>query len=114
MALSLSMIGKKALKPKLKSLKVKVQRIKADMGKIREDQKCIRVEQRTIGERFGELKRQCDQLKEETDLVMMQSASNQIRLDLMFDILRARKDGDFDKAAILAHFLKLVSDRTRL
>ena len=80
------------------------------MGKVREDQKYIREEQKNIGKRFGEVKRQCDQLREETELIMKQSACTQIRLSLMFDILRARKDGDFDKAGTLAHVLKYVSN----
>lgn len=79
------------------------------MGKIREDQQCIREEQRNIGERFGDVKRQCDQLREETQVIMKQTACNRIRLILMLNILGAREEGDFDKAATLTRFLKLVA-----
>ncbi|XVE53436.1 hypothetical protein DITRI_Ditri03aG0003000 [Diplodiscus trichospermus] len=112
--MALKIIRQKALKPKMKSFKVRVQRIKADMGKIREEQRCIREEQKDIKEKFGQVKRQCDQLRDETQLIMQQSTSNRVRLILMFNILRARQDGDLDKAATLTRFLKLVSDRRRL
>ena len=105
-----SMIRKKALKPKMKSLKTRMQRLKEEMEEISQDQKCIREEQTSIGKRFGEVKRQCDQLRDETELIMKQSACTQIRLNLMFDILRARKDGDIDKADTLVHSLKIVSN----
>ncbi|XWS16733.1 hypothetical protein CRYUN_Cryun33cG0004000 [Craigia yunnanensis] len=98
----------------MKSLKVRFQRIKANMGNIRENQRCIREEQRNIEEKFGEVKHQCDQLREETQLIMKQSTCNRIRLILMFNILRARQDEDFDKAATLTRILKFVSDRRRL
>ncbi|KAL4324804.1 hypothetical protein GQ457_11G011810 [Hibiscus cannabinus] len=101
---------KKALKPKTKSLKRRVHRIKADMGRIREDQRRIREEQRSIGERFGDVKRQCHELRLETETILQQSALNRIRLRTMFSILRARQDGDFDKAAAFAAFLTSISD----
>ncbi|KAK6231087.1 hypothetical protein QUC31_002605 [Theobroma cacao] len=103
---------KKAFKPKMKSLKVRVQRIKSEIGKIRDDQRCIREEQRNIGERFGDVKRQCDQLREETQVTTKQTACYRIRLILMLNILGAREERDFDQAASLTHFLKLVSDRS--
>ncbi|KAK6231085.1 hypothetical protein QUC31_002603 [Theobroma cacao] len=93
----------------MKSLKVRAQRIKSEMDKIREDQRCIREEQRNLGERFGDVKRQCDQLREETQVIMKQTACNRIRLILMFNILRAREEGDFDKAATFTRFLKSVA-----
>ncbi|KAK8545832.1 hypothetical protein V6N13_067094 [Hibiscus sabdariffa] len=105
---------KKASKPRMKSLKTRVQRIKADMGKIREDQRCIREEQRDIGERFGDVKRQCHELRLETEMIVKQSAFNRIRLGLMFNILRARQDGDFDKATAFTGFLSSISDAGKL
>ncbi|XVF77960.1 hypothetical protein PTKIN_Ptkin14bG0090700 [Pterospermum kingtungense] len=110
MAVPVSMIfRKKALKPKKKSLKVKAQRIKAEMAKIREDQKRIREEQRNIKEKFEAINCECDQLREETERMMKQSACTQIRLSLMFDILRAREDGDFVKADSMVHVLNVFS-----
>ncbi|KAK8542535.1 hypothetical protein V6N13_136892 [Hibiscus sabdariffa] len=100
----------KALKPKTKSLKRRVHGIKAEMGRIREDQRRIREEQRSIGERFGDVKRQCDELRLETETILKQSALNRIRLGIMFSILRARQDGDFDQAAAFTAFLSSISD----
>ncbi|XVE53438.1 hypothetical protein DITRI_Ditri03aG0003200 [Diplodiscus trichospermus] len=70
----------------MKSSKARVQLMKAEMGKIREDRRCIREDQKDIEEKFGDFKRQCDQLRDNTQLIMQQSASNRIRLILMLNI----------------------------
>ncbi|XVF77989.1 hypothetical protein PTKIN_Ptkin14bG0092300 [Pterospermum kingtungense] len=104
-------IRKKALKqPKKKSLKVRAQRIKVEMAKIREDQICIRQDQRNIREKFEVINFECDQLREETERIMKQSACARIQLSLMLDILKACKDGDFVKADTVAHVLKVFSN----
>ena len=101
-----------ALKPNMeKNMKVRLQvkRVKAEMGKIKDDQERIRDEQRKIRGRFGKIERQCDQLKEETEMIMKQTARTQIKVVLMFKILKAREGGDFIEAATLTHFLRFVS-----
>ncbi|XP_022759783.1 uncharacterized protein LOC111306143 [Durio zibethinus] len=98
-----------------KNLKVRVEakRVKAEMGKIREDQEYIREEQRKIIGRFGEIERQCDQLKEETEMIMKQTVRTRIKVVLMFKILKAREGGDFIQAATLTHFLREFVARER-
>ncbi|XVF32306.1 hypothetical protein REPUB_Repub17cG0070700 [Reevesia pubescens] len=98
-----------ALKPEMeKNLKVRVgvKRVKAEMRKIREDQECIRDQQREIRRKSGEIERQCDQLKEETEMMMMQTARTQIKVVLMFKILKTREAGDSIGAARLTQFLR--------
>ncbi|KAK8479275.1 hypothetical protein V6N11_064502 [Hibiscus sabdariffa] len=98
----------------MKSLKTRVQRMKVEMGKIREDQRCIREEQLIIGERFGVVARQCHELRLETQVMVEQSTFNRVRLGIMVNILRARQDGEFDKAAVLTAALASVSDGKKL
>ncbi|XP_022728148.1 uncharacterized protein LOC111283793 [Durio zibethinus] len=99
----------RTLKPDMeKTMKVKfpVKRVKAEMGKIKADQERIGKKQRKIRGKFGEIERQCDQLKEETEMVIKQTARTQIKVALMFKILKAREGGDFNEAAKLTHFLR--------
>ncbi|EOY00712.1 PREDICTED: uncharacterized protein LOC18609619 [Theobroma cacao] len=106
-----------ALKPKIlkKNLKARLQveRLKAETGKIREDQKCIREKQRELRGRFGEIERQCYQLKEATELIVKQTARTQIKLALMFKIMKARRGGDFKEAAMLTRFLRVIVSKER-
>ncbi|XP_021293475.1 uncharacterized protein LOC110423563 [Herrania umbratica] len=106
-----------ALKPKTlkKNLKARLQaeQLKAVTGKIREDQKCIREKQRELRGRFGEIERQCVQLKEATELIVKQTARTQIKLLLMLKIMKARRGGDFKEAAMLTHFLRVIVSNER-
>ncbi|KAK5772258.1 hypothetical protein PVK06_048538 [Gossypium arboreum] len=99
-------------KQKTKSLNAKFHGLKQDMGQIKEDQRCIRDEQRKIRERLEDVRRQCDEVRLESEAIAKQSAFNRIRLVVMFQIIKAREDGDFDKAALLCRFLNSISDRT--
>lgn len=94
-------IKEEASKPKLRSLKARIQRIKKDMGKIRKGQTSIREDQMKIGERLRDIKRKCDELRLETQVIVKQSALNRIEVSIMFNMLRARQDGHFYKAAAL-------------
>ncbi|KAK5793089.1 hypothetical protein PVK06_034225 [Gossypium arboreum] len=73
-------IKEEASKPKLKSLKARIQGIKKVMGKIRKDQTSIREDQMKIGERLRAVKRKCDELRLETQVIARQSAFNRIQL----------------------------------
>ena len=94
---------------KKKNARLQVNQVKAEMGKIIDDQNWIREEQRKIRLRFGDIERQCHQLKEETEIIVKQTARTRIQVALMFKILKARKGGDFIEAAKLTHFLRFVS-----
>ncbi|MBA0783427.1 hypothetical protein Gotri_001142, partial [Gossypium trilobum] len=82
------------------------------MGQIKEDQRCIRDEQRKIRGRLEDVRRQCDEVRLESEAIVKQSAFNRIRLVVMFQIIKAREDGDFDKVALLCRSLNSMSDRT--
>lgn len=75
-------IKEEASKPKLKSLKARIQGIKKVMGKIRKDQTSIREDQMKIGERLRAVKRKCDELRLETQVIARQSAFNRIQLGM--------------------------------
>ncbi|XVF68379.1 hypothetical protein PTKIN_Ptkin10aG0200900 [Pterospermum kingtungense] len=84
-------------------------RLKSDMDKISVDQKKIRDGQRQVKEKFLAIESECEELRRETRLIVQQSAQTQIKLALMFRILKAREAGDFNTAATLTQMLRLVS-----
>ncbi|KAG5255170.1 golgin subfamily member protein [Salix suchowensis] len=72
-----------------------VERLKTDMVEIGEGQTRIREGQREIRQKFEEIESECRSLREETMNITSQSDYNQIRINLMFAILKARQDSDF-------------------
>uniref|UniRef100_A0A6N2M565 Uncharacterized protein n=1 Tax=Salix viminalis TaxID=40686 RepID=A0A6N2M565_SALVM len=67
-----------------------IEKIRADMVEISEGQKRIRQGQLEVREKFEEISVEAAKLKEETNQICKQSAANQLRLDLMFQIVKAR------------------------
>ncbi|MBA0822336.1 hypothetical protein Goarm_019143 [Gossypium armourianum] len=94
-----------------KHLKVreKAKRLKAEMvGKVRDDQLCLKEEQIKSITKFGEIERQCHELKQEVQMIAKQSAMTGIKLGVMLGILKAREGGDLVQAANLTRFLREV------
>ncbi|XVE53441.1 hypothetical protein DITRI_Ditri03aG0003300 [Diplodiscus trichospermus] len=80
--------------------------LKAEMEEISEEQKEIKEGQRQVREKFEAIETECEQLRKETMLIIQQSASTQIRLALMFQILKARENHEFSKASQLTCALR--------
>lgn len=106
-----NMDDQKNINIKKVSTSVQFKRVKAKMGKLKDDQQRLTEEQIRMRKRYTEIERQCDELKEETKTVIKQTARTQIKLVLMFKILKARESGDFIEAATLTHLLRFVSIR---
>ncbi|KAL9403428.1 hypothetical protein Peur_000400 [Populus x canadensis] len=85
-----------------------MERLKTDMIEIGEGQKRIREGQREIRQKFEEIGSECRRLKEETINIAKQSDYNQVRINLMFSILKAREDNNFAHADHLTGLLRLV------
>ncbi|XVE98937.1 hypothetical protein REPUB_Repub03eG0152200 [Reevesia pubescens] len=95
---------KQSGKPKYLSNRMKV--LRSEMVVISEEQKKIKEGQRQVREKFEVIELECDQLRKETNLIMQQSVSTQIRLAFMFQILKARENQEFDMAAKLTVALR--------
>ncbi|KAJ6297945.1 hypothetical protein OIU76_019127 [Salix suchowensis] len=91
---------------KLKKRRETMERLKTDMVEIGEGQKRIREGQREIRQKFEEIESECRSLREETMNITRQSDYNQIRINLMFAILKARQDSDFARADHLTRLLR--------
>jgi len=78
------------------------------MVEISEGQKRIREGQKEIRKRFQEISEEAAKLREETNVISKQSSENQLRLDLMFQIVKARAENDHAKDALLTQTLRSV------
>ncbi|XVE74315.1 hypothetical protein DITRI_Ditri12bG0007100 [Diplodiscus trichospermus] len=93
-------------KRRLKNINSRMKRLKVEMEEISEEQKMIKEGQRQVREKFEAIELECEQLRKETVLITQQSVSAQIRLALMFQILKARENQDFSKASQLTCALR--------
>ncbi|CAK7355985.1 unnamed protein product [Dovyalis caffra] len=83
-----------------------MERLKTDMEGISEGQKRIKEGQEEIRKKFEEIESECHKLKEETMNIAKQSDCNQIRINLMFGIVKARQDNNFAQADHLTQLLR--------
>ncbi|XP_021298802.1 uncharacterized protein LOC110427573 [Herrania umbratica] len=102
----ISMTNHRKKRKRLKNLNSHMRRLRSDMEEISKDQKMIKEGQRQVREKFAAVELECEQLRKETNLIMQQSANTQIRLAFMFQILKARANEEFDKAAKLTCALR--------
>ncbi|XP_011026684.1 PREDICTED: uncharacterized protein LOC105127198 isoform X1 [Populus euphratica] len=93
-------------KPRDTKLTRSIKRIRADMAEINEGQERIRDGQKEVREKFEEISKETAKLKEETNIIIKQSAANQVRLDLMFQIIKARSENDAPRDAVLTQILR--------
>ncbi|XVF40944.1 hypothetical protein PTKIN_Ptkin01aG0241500 [Pterospermum kingtungense] len=82
--------------------------LKVEMKEISKEQESIRMGQWKLREKFEMIELECDKLRKQTDSITQQSLKTQLRLCLMFQILKARQLNDFTKAAALTHILHEV------
>ncbi|KAK8313342.1 hypothetical protein V6Z12_D01G103200, partial [Gossypium hirsutum] len=93
-------------KRRLRTVNSRMKRLRVEMKEITAEQREIKEGQRQVREKFEAIELQCEELRKETMLMTQQSAKTQIRLALMFQILKARQNQELDKAAILTHALR--------
>ncbi|XVF68380.1 hypothetical protein PTKIN_Ptkin10aG0201000 [Pterospermum kingtungense] len=84
----------------------RLNRLKAEMEEISQEQKNIREGQRQVRNKFEAIESECQHLITETKMMMQQSATTQLKLALMFGILKAREEGDVATAANLTCLLR--------
>ncbi|XP_021298822.1 uncharacterized protein LOC110427593 isoform X2 [Herrania umbratica] len=98
-------------KTSAKYMKRRFKKLKEEMKEISRQQQSIREGQRQVAAKFKAIEEECEQLRQETNRIIRQSANTQIRLSLMFNILKAREQGDFSKAANLTQLLREIVTR---
>ncbi|XP_022732750.1 uncharacterized protein LOC111294352 [Durio zibethinus] len=100
-----------ALKEKMVA---KLLELKMEMKEISEEQSSIKEGQRQVKETFEAIESECKNLRKETMIIMQQSAYTRLRLAFMFQILKARENEDFAKAAELTNALrKLIAKQNQ-
>ncbi|KAK5844994.1 Vascular endothelial growth factor receptor kdr-like protein [Gossypium arboreum] len=110
LSLNVRLMGRKRKIAK-RSRKRRLARLKAEMEGIKKEQKSINEGQRQVRKRMEAIGEECQQLSIETNKVIRQTAVTQIRLAIMFNILKARQDGDIAKASHLTHLLRETMGR---
>ncbi|XP_039028574.1 uncharacterized protein LOC120162504 [Hibiscus syriacus] len=101
--ISLNRRGKsRTLRRRMKWLRSEMEEISQEQGKIKEGQRQVR-------EKFEAVEMECEQLRGETNVIMQQSMSTQLRLTFMFQILKARENQDFSQAAQLTAALREIA-----
>ncbi|XP_022751620.1 uncharacterized protein LOC111300249 isoform X2 [Durio zibethinus] len=88
-----------------------LKRLRSDMEETSEEQKRIKQGQIQVREKLEAVELECEQLQKEIKLIMHQSLNTQIRLAFMFQILKARKNQEFDKAAKVTVALRKLITR---
>ncbi|XP_038691722.1 ribonuclease Y-like [Tripterygium wilfordii] len=89
-----------------RKLKAAIERLRAEMVEIGEEQRCIKEGQSQVRKKYEEIEAERDQLKREADVIAKQSASIQVRLNLMFAISKARTQNDSVVVAQLTQSLR--------
>ncbi|XP_052307197.1 uncharacterized protein LOC112326894 isoform X2 [Populus trichocarpa] len=106
---------RKERKSRDRKLSRSIKRIRADMVEISKGHKRIKEGQEEVRGRFEEISKEAAKLKEETNLISKQSAANQVRLNLMFQIVKARSENDTARDAVLTQTLReLMASKSKL
>ncbi|XP_038688703.1 uncharacterized protein LOC119987870 isoform X2 [Tripterygium wilfordii] len=87
-------------------IKAGITRLRAEMAEISEEQKCIKEGQRQVRKKYEEIEAERKQLWKETELIATQSAGIQLKLDIMFKLVKARAQNDTALVAELTHSLR--------
>ncbi|GAV80977.1 hypothetical protein CFOL_v3_24436 [Cephalotus follicularis] len=91
-----------------KKIKARIKQQKREQAEISAQQKCIREGQREVQEKLKEIESECEKLRKEAKYISKQSSGTQVRLNLLFQILKAREDHDMPKAANLIQSLREI------
>ncbi|GMI67587.1 hypothetical protein HRI_000428000 [Hibiscus trionum] len=100
--------GRKHKKGGMKNMQERFEKLRAEMEEISMDQQNIRQGQRQVREKFEGIETECEELKRETRIIIQQSARTQIKLALMFQILKASEQADHATVATLTHLLRYL------
>ncbi|KAK8542539.1 hypothetical protein V6N13_136888 [Hibiscus sabdariffa] len=94
-----------------KYMRRRLGRLKMEMEDISREQQSIKEGQSQVRAKFNVVEEEYEQLRNETNQIIRQTANTQIRLGLMFSILQAREQGDLGKAAQLTGLLREMVGR---
>ncbi|KAB1669114.1 hypothetical protein ES319_1Z173000v1 [Gossypium barbadense] len=92
-------------------MRKRLNKLKTELKVVSKEQKSIKEGQRQVGAKLQAINYECEQLRRETNRIIQQIATTQIRLALMFNILKAREECDFAKAHQLTALLREIVAR---
>ncbi|KAK8607066.1 hypothetical protein V6N13_052815 [Hibiscus sabdariffa] len=95
---------KKHKKGGIENIQEKYEKLTVDMKEIREAQRQVR-------EKFEGVANECEELKRETRIIVQQTARTQVKLALMFQIVKASEQADHATVSTLTHLLREIVKR---
>ncbi|XP_039003737.1 uncharacterized protein LOC120130595 [Hibiscus syriacus] len=95
----------------LKNMQEKYDKLGADMEEISAEQQNIREEQRLAREKFEGVANEYEEFKKETRIIVQQTARTQIKLAIMFQIVKASEQADHTTVATFTHLLREIVKR---
>ncbi|XVE67549.1 hypothetical protein DITRI_Ditri08aG0169800 [Diplodiscus trichospermus] len=106
--------GQKKNGMKSKVMQERLNRLKMEMEEISDEQKNVREGQRQIRDKIEAIESDCGELKKETKMIIQQSARIQVKLALIFRILKAREECDSATAANLTQLLREIVEMEKV
>ncbi|KAK8995911.1 hypothetical protein V6N11_076165 [Hibiscus sabdariffa] len=97
---------KKHKKGGIENIQEKYEKLTVDMKEIREAQRQVR-------EKFEGVANECEELKRETRIIVQQTARTQVKLALMFQIVKASEQADHATVSTLTHLLRIFLHNKR-
>ncbi|XVE67545.1 hypothetical protein DITRI_Ditri08aG0169500 [Diplodiscus trichospermus] len=107
-------LHRKPKKNEMKVMQERLKRLKTEMEEISDEQKNVREGHRQVREKIDAIEYECEQLKKETKMMIQHSARTQVKLALMFRILKAREEGDSAIVARLAQLLREIVEMEKV
>ncbi|GLT52394.1 hypothetical protein SLA2020_257410 [Shorea laevis] len=104
-----SILRKQQRRKRLDNSNRRIMELKAEMEGISQEQKRVKEGQEEVREKLTKLGAECDQLRKETEFIFKQRAQTQLRLNLIFEILKAKKDCNPSKVTnLIMHLRELM------
>ncbi|XP_039055573.1 uncharacterized protein LOC120198304 [Hibiscus syriacus] len=94
-----------------RSMRRRLIRLRKQKEELSKEKESIEEVQRQVREKMEAVEEECEQITEETKEIIRQTAMTQMKLGLMFNILRARQDGDVAEASHLTQLLRKITVR---
>ncbi|XP_038710860.1 golgin subfamily A member 6-like protein 2 [Tripterygium wilfordii] len=84
-----------------RKIKERIERLKSEIAEISMEQKSIAEGQKQMRKKYEQIQREREKLWKEIELISQQSHGIRVRLNLMFEIMRARVENDYAKVTQL-------------
>ncbi|KAE8677242.1 Retrotransposon, unclassified-like protein [Hibiscus syriacus] len=100
-------------KRRLANINCSMKKLRMAMEEANDEQNNMKEAEGNLTENLEAMEVECHKLRQETILVTQQTVNTQIRLSLMFQILKARGNRDFPQASRLTSALRELMEKEK-